>query len=133
MKLKGCFLSKSVDWRTPKKVYDKLNKEFNFNYDPCPYQSEDKTFLLKDWKERVYCNPPYNNIYEFVNKGLIELKRGNSQVLVYLLPVRTDTKWFHDLVLPNHKQIRFIRGRLRFNESNNNAPFPSMIVIFKND
>ena len=47
-----------------------------------------------------------------------------------LLPARTDTRWFHDYI--NKKaEIRFIKGRLKFGGSNNNAPFPSMVVIFR--
>jgi hypothetical protein len=52
-------------------------------------------------------------------------------VAVFLIPARTDTRWFHDIVLPNAKEIRFIRGRLHFGGSKNAAPFPSMIVIFE--
>ena len=50
---------------------------------------------------------------------------------VYLLPARTDTRWFHDLCLPHAKEIRFIRGRLKFGGSVHSAPFPNMIVIFE--
>lgn len=129
------FSSKSVDWRTPKEVYDGLNLEFNFNFDPCPYQSEDKTFLLKNWGKKVFCNPPYNNIYNFMEKALVEIKKENTEIAVFLVPSRTDSKWFHELVLPNYEEIRLIRGRLKFKQDNqgkiNNAPFPSCIIIFK--
>jgi len=50
-----------------------------------------------------------------------------------LLPARTDTKLFHEIILPLAKEIRFIKGRLQFQQYTNSAPFPSMIVIFKND
>jgi site-specific DNA-methyltransferase (adenine-specific) len=49
---------------------------------------------------------------------------------VYLIPARTDTRWFHQIVLPHAKEIRFIRGRLKFGGATNGAPFPSMVVIF---
>jgi len=49
-----------------------------------------------------------------------------------LLPVRTDTGWFHDYIL-NRAEIRFIRGRLNFNDGKGKAPFPSMIIIFRNE
>ena len=50
---------------------------------------------------------------------------------VFLIPARTDTRWFHDIVLPKAKEIRFIKGRLKFGDAVNSAPFPSMIVVFK--
>ena len=127
---KVCFSSKSVHWRTPKELYCGLDNEFKFNFDPCPYQSKERTGLLRDWNERVYCNPPYNNIYNFIEKALIELKKGNSEVVVFLLPSRTDSKWFHDLVLSNYHEIRLIRGRVKF-DGKHNAPFSSCIIIFK--
>jgi hypothetical protein len=47
-----------------------------------------------------------------------------------LIPARTDTAYFHDYIYQKHA-VRFIRGRLHFNESKNAAPFPSMVVIMR--
>lgn len=79
---------------------------------------------------RVWCNPPYGRyIREWVAKAAAAGDEG-AEVVVMLLPARTDTKWFHDYIY--HKaEIRFIRGRLKFGGSKNSAPFPSMIVIFR--
>lgn len=52
--------------------------------------------------------------------------------VVMLLPARTDTKWFHDYIY-NQAEIRFVRGRLKFGESQNSAPFPSMVVVFRSE
>lgn len=61
------------------------------------------------------------------------LERGlEAEIAVFLIPARTDTKWFHDLVLPNAREIRFLKGRLKFGGATFNAPFPSMIVVFEN-
>ena len=49
-----------------------------------------------------------------------------------LIPARTDTKYFHDFIW-NKSEIRFVKGRLKFGESKNSAPFPSMVVIYKNN
>lgn len=123
------FSHKSDDWSTPLDFFNKLNDEFNFNYDPCPLRSKEDG-LLEEWKGNVFINPPYSNIRKFLEKGIDELNKGNSTTLVYLLPARTDTKWFHDLIY-NKAEIRFIKGRLKFGNSKNSAPFPSMLVIFK--
>ena len=89
------FKSQSTEWATPRAVYDKLNAEFHFNFDPCPLGG-----------------------------------RVNS-LAVYLIPARTCTRWFHDLVLPHAKEIRFIRGRLTFGDAKAPAPFPSCVVVFE--
>nr|DAW24325.1 MAG TPA: DNA N-6-adenine-methyltransferase [Caudoviricetes sp.] len=47
-----------------------------------------------------------------------------------LIPARTDTRYFHDYI-QYRSEIRFIRGRLKFGNSKTNAPFPSMLVIFR--
>lgn len=48
-----------------------------------------------------------------------------------LIPARTDTKWFHDYVYKKDRvEVRFIKGRLKFEGAKNSAPFPSMVVIF---
>ena len=78
----------------------------------------------------MFCNPPYGkDISKWVRKGYEESKKPNTLV-VMLLPARTDTAYFHDYIY--HKaEIRFVRGRLHFNDSKNSAPFPSMVVIFR--
>lgn len=125
------FSSKTDNWSTPKDLYEELNKEFNFNLDPCPLRSLTDGLDI-DWIGNIFINPPYSNITPFIEKGLIELKKGNAKICVYLLASRTDTKWFHNYFYnqPN-VEIRFIKGRLKFGESKNSAPFPSMIVIVK--
>lgn len=122
---KVLFSSMKCNWHTPKELYSSLNTEFHFNHDPCP---EGAIFgIEQEWGSSTYCNPPYGRaVLEWIQKGVDEAKRGKT--IVFLLPSRTDTKWFHDLILPHAKEIRFIRGRLHFSDKGP-APFPSMIVI----
>ena len=69
---------KTDNWSTPKYLLDLLEKDFGkFDYDPCPLRTDDKTRLLTDWKGNVFCNPPYSNAKEFLNKALLEIKKGN--------------------------------------------------------
>ena len=80
-------------------------------------------------RERVWCNPPYGReIGKWVEKAYNESLVGVTVVM--LLPARTDTKWFHDYIY-GKAEIRFVRGRLKFGDSKNSAPFPSMVVVFK--
>ena len=123
------FSSKSVHWPTPKAVYDELYGEFNFDFDRCPLgetEADGTSTLFTHWQNRrVYCNPPYNNIAAFLERAR------EADVAVFLIPARTDTRWFHNIVLPCAAEIRFIKGRLKFGDAKNSAPFPSMIVIFR--
>ena len=128
---KQLFFSSSLQiGKTPKDLYDILNKEFNFDFDPCP---ENPTFngLLCNWKQSNFINPPYNQQKAWVVKAYLESL--NDKICVMLLPARTDTKLFHELIIKKAHEIRFIKGRLQFGGYTNSAPFPSMIVIFKND
>lgn len=118
------FSSLSVHWATPKAIYDALNSEFGFTLDPCPLRT--KTDFSKTWEgDRVFCNPPYGPLI-----GRYLEKAREAVCAVYLLPARTDTRWFHDYCLAAN-EIRFLKGRLRFSEVKGRATFPSMVVVFK--
>jgi site-specific DNA-methyltransferase (adenine-specific) len=116
------------DWATPKKLYENLNKEFNFDFDPCPINPEFNG-LEEEWGKSNFINPPFGpGIDKWLQKGIEEKrKRKNS---VFLLPARTDTKWFHELVLEYAAEVWFIKGRLCFDDCGIPAPFPCIIVVF---
>ena len=137
---KVMFSSASDEWATPQDFFDKLDEEFRFTLDPCAdsenhkcdkYFTKAQNGLIQDWgTERVYCNPPYGRgIGEWVAKC-----SRHKGLVVMLIPARTDTKWFHEYVYqkPN-VEIRFIKGRLRFGNSSNSAPFPSMVIVFNKE
>lgn len=135
---KGLFTSSTNEWATPRAFFDALNAEFDFTLDPCatPENAKCKDFytiendgLTQNWGgQRVFCNPPYGReIKDWVRKCYEESKR--AEVVVMLIPARTDTAYFHDYIYHKAKEVRFIRGRLHFNEAGP-APFPSMVVIF---
>jgi len=133
------FSSASEEWETPQDLFNKLNNEFNFtvdvasselNYKCKKHYTQKEDGLAQNWdNEVVWCNPPYGRkIGEWVKKA-----SESKAIIVMLLPARTDTKWFHDYIYNKQNiEIRFIKGRLKFGNSKNSAPFPSMIVIFKN-
>ena len=127
----GMFGSASQHWATPADLYKQLDKEFNFNHDPCPLLYEqwyNIDGLQEDWGTVSYCNPPYGReITKWLAKGYEEYKKGKT--IVFLVPSRTDTRWWHDYCM-KADEIRFLRGRLKFGGSKNSAPFPSAVVIF---
>jgi hypothetical protein len=125
----GLFSSASEHWATPKDLYQDLDREFHFNDDPCPLNSLTDG-LSREWGSSTYCNPPYGReILKWVIKALEESLKGKTVVM--LVPSRTDTVWFQCFILPFAYEIRFLKGRLHFNESKNSAPFPSCIVVFR--
>ena len=140
MNTKVMFSSENEVMATPQEFYNKLDEEFDFDLDPCaiPENAKCETFftpeqdgLKQNWVGySVFCNPPYGRkIKDWVEKCYQESKKPETQV-VMLIPARTDTSYFHDYIYHKAKEIRFVRGRLKFGNSKNSAPFPSMVVIF---
>ena len=123
------FSSLDQTGRTPKKLYDELDKEFSFDFDPCPNNPKFDGLAIQRGKVN-YINPPYKHQKVWVKKAYEESLKNKTCVM--LLPSRTDTRIFHEVILPYAKEIRFIKGRLRFEQYENSAPFPSMIVVFNN-
>lgn len=131
--------NESDEYETPIEIFSELDDEFHFNLDPCAtdenhkckrYFTEADNGLLKDWGGyRVFCNPPYSNLKSWVQKAYYEGMKDHT-VVVLLIPARTDTRYFHDYIY-NRSEIRFIKGRLKFGGHKINAPFPSMVVIFR--
>lgn len=134
---KVLFSHNSDEWETPQDLFDSLNKEFKFKIDVCATDKNHKCkkyYTMKDdglsqeWpkKKTAWCNPPYSNIKDWCKKCA-----SHDGTVAMLVPARTDTKWFHDYCYnKKNVEIRFLKGRLKFSNSKNSAPFPSMIVIF---
>lgn len=137
--MKNRNLEHKDDWATPTELYNSLDEEFNFNFDPCPL---DPVFdgLTIDWNTSNFINPPYSRKLKeaFIRKALEESIKG--KLCVMLLPVSTSSKIFHDVIYP-YAEIRFIRGRVKFAGVNTKGEFvdnrvgmhDSMIVIFRGD
>ena len=136
---RGMMTSKTDEWATPWGLFNKLDAVFHFTLDVCATPENTKCYrfftkeqdgLRQDWgRAVVWCNPPYGReIGKWVQKCAT-----HKGVAVMLVPARTDTRWWHDYINGNpDAQVRFLRGRLKFGDSKNSAPFPSAIVIFCN-
>lgn len=133
------FSSKSIDWSTPQELFDALDKRFQFTLDVCAsdknakvkrYFTRELDGLGQSWGgERCWMNPPYGReIGPWVEKARREAERG--ALVVGLLPARTDTAWFHEHVYRAATEIRFLKGRLKFEGAAASAPFPSMIAVW---
>ncbi len=130
------FSSKKDTWSTPQDFFDALNAEFGFTCDVCAlpenakcekYFTPEQDGLAQEWSGVCWCNPPYGRqIGRWVQKAA-----QSECTVVMLLPARTDTGWFHDWIY-GKTEVRFLRGRLKFSEYGNAAPFPNMVVVFRN-
>lgn len=136
------FSSKTDMWPTPQKFFDEQNKIHSFTLDCCASKDNakcDKFFTEEDnglqqtWTGNVWMNPPYGRgIGEWVKKAYESVfVEGSSDKVVCLLPARTDTKWFHNWCVKG--KVEFIKGRLKFGDAKNSAPFPSMLVVFEKE
>lgn len=129
--------SKSHEWETPQPLFDSLRREFPFALDVCALRSNAKCRrffsprvdgLKQAWRGVCWMNPPYGRqIGDWVRKAFESAQAGAT--VVCLLPARTDTAWWHDYARKG--EVRFLRGRLKFSDSANSAPFPSAIVVFR--
>ena len=135
---KGMLSSQHDCWETQQELFDELDREFSFTLDVCAlpenvkctrFFSPQDDGLEQPWDGVCWCNPPYGSaLKRWVEKAAWESGRGVTTVM--LLPARTDTGWFHDYI-KDKAEVRFLRGRIRFMGAKYNAPFPSMVAVFK--
>lgn len=144
---KKIHINNDDNYATPPQFYEALNKRFNFDFDPCPYNEGEiiEDGLKIDWGKSNFVNPPYSKKLKeaFIKKGIEEAKKGKTSV--FLIPVSTSTKLFHEWIKPNATEIEFIKGRIKFGKIDKQGKFylplnkhgktqngtkDSMIVIF---
>lgn len=145
---KTLFSSDSTEWETPQELFDQLNKEFKFTLDVCAtsdnkkapiYFDKDTNGLDRSWEGSCWMNPPYGrDIGLWIAKAAEEALKGAT--VVCLLPARTDTRYFHEYIWDAEKhqtkpgvELRLLKGRLKFVGAPSSAPFPSMVVVFRQE
>ena len=140
MAISPCLYSSGTEeWATPQAFFDELDAEFNFTLDPCAsaenakcstYFTKTLDGLKQDWgSHRVFCNPPYGRTMRNWSRKCYEASQGGALV-VLLAHARTDTRWFHEWVY-RKAQLRFVKGRLKFGDGRQSAPFPSLVAIYR--
>jgi len=132
------FRSETCEWATPQEVFAEWDKKFAFTLDPCAtadnskckyFFTKDENGLVQDWgTESVFMNPPYGReIGLWMKKAYVSAKNGAT--VVCLVPARTDTLWWHDFAMKG--EIYLFKGRLKFGDAKNSAPFPSAVIVFE--
>jgi phage N-6-adenine-methyltransferase len=138
------YSSRSEEWTTPASFYAKLNAEFDFDLDAaataentkCLRYLDIQTDALKvNWAEHgsiIFCNPPYGRE---IGKWFAKAREAQAAgaLVVMLAPARTDTRWWHEHVQGIASEVRFVKGRLKFGDGKQSAPFPSAVIIYRPD
>ena len=135
---KGLMSSTTDNWATPQNFFNEQNAKYGpFDVDVCAddanakcamFYTKAQDGLQQEWKGKCWMNPPYGRVIKLWMKKAYESSQ-NGATVVCLVPARTDTSWWHDYAMKG--EITFVRGRLQFGDSNDNAPFPSAVVVFK--
>lgn len=139
-KKESVFFSSETDlWETPKDFFDVLDREFKFTLDVCAnadnakceqFFTKEDDALVKDWGQGIcWMNPPYGKaISDFMRKAYKASRKGAW--VVCLVPARMDTNWWFNWVVGKATECRIVKGRLRFGNAKNVAPFVSAVVIY---
>lgn len=134
------FSNKDNSWSTPQDLFDRLNSVFNFDIDlaaaddtaKCKkyYTEEDDAFKY-EWNEKnAYINPPYGRYQiKWIERASEQSIKYNNTI-VMLIPARPDTKAWQNVIFKSASTICFIKGRLKFGNSKDSAPFPSALIVF---
>lgn len=105
------------DWLTPPEIISALG---GFDTDPCasqfqPWRTAAEQFtidddgLAREWRGRVWCNPPYGPHAEKFLRRMAE--HGNGVLLIF---ARTETKSFQKYCWKQADAMLFMAGRIRF-------------------
>jgi phage N-6-adenine-methyltransferase len=134
--------AKGDEWETPPDFFEKLNAEFDFSLDCCAskenhklprYFTKEDNALERCWPGIVWMNPPYSRplFTYFLKKAIYEVTEGAASIVVALIPASTDTKDWHNLIMPYADEVRFVKGRVSFVGAPGPPRFPSAVVVFR--
>jgi phage N-6-adenine-methyltransferase len=131
------FSRKSDEYETPWELFNELDRKHGpITLDVCATAEKAKCAafyspaddgLAQPWTGTCWMNPPFSAIADWVAQADEAAKAGAT--VVCLLPVRTDTRWWHAHVA--HHEIEFRKGRVKFAGAKSGAPFPSAVVVMR--
>jgi len=131
------FRSETIEYSTPRALFDPLAVEFRLTRDVCAnhanaklpaYWTKDDDALTKEWTDNSWMNPPFNrDLSKWVKKAHGETKKHENTV-VCLIPVRSNTKWWRETVCD--AEVRFINGEVNFSDLERGLWLPMCVTIF---
>ena len=146
--MSGGYIAKAArtDWLTPGEVVDVVEEAFGgrVDLDPCgnkrslvgarhQYLLPHKDGLHSPWMGKVFVNPPFDNVGDWLEKAWIESQvdrpRGQAYECIFLMPSRTDTRSWQAYAA-TAKAICFWAGRITFHGAPASAPFPTAFLYW---
>lgn len=130
--------AKSMEWETPWWLFDLLNLEFQFTVDAAAskynakmerYWTMKENGLVQSWtEESVFINPPFlaEDLRRWTEKAWVSTRDVLTKA-VMVVPVKADQPWWHDYAIKT--EIRFIHGRVTFNEEVAKGTFPGPVAV----
>jgi uncharacterized protein YihD (DUF1040 family) len=118
--------NKKEYWITPPDVYKKLDDEFHFDFDPCPYPYQGFDGIEVEWGKSTYCNPPFNKLdnqcgrsmTDWIRKGIDENKKGKDVVIVF------NTRNLFNMLIEAGAEVRSL-GRVKWLDGKTREPWKS--------
>lgn len=84
--------------------------------------------LHVEWYDSTFSIANYSKAPQWVEKACREAEKGKT--IVMLIPARTNSKWFHEKVLEQATEVRFIQGNVIIN-GNPKSTVPDCLVVYK--
>lgn len=141
------FMSENQAWGTPAQFLDFLKVRRGWEPDLDAAASKDNAKapeyydlesdgLASAWFGDVWLNPPFGReLPKWLEKCAEEIEKPAVHSIYTLIPARTDTRWFHEIVMEKASMVYLIKGRFNFQFPGQvpgaNAPFPSMLVVWR--
>jgi hypothetical protein len=132
----------SQDVRTPHDVFERLDAQYRFDLDPCdsiekpdwlgiPSYNLNRGLngLKLPWYGNVFVNPPWNDIQTWITKAFIELEDKRANFVIFFIPSRTETNWYHRLLNSEFfLNLSFLNKRVHFDGQK--GPYVTGISVF---
>jgi site-specific DNA-methyltransferase (adenine-specific) len=136
---KNAFKSKSGEYETPNEIVEPLKKEFDLELDVCAtrentkceffFTKEDDAFS-KEWNKNFWMNPPFSkDLKKWVQRAYKQSLK-HKVIGVLILPVRSNTNWWHKYIIDTKAEVRFLKGETKFVGHKRGLWLPFAIVIF---
>ena len=135
-------ISNRMDWETPQWIFSQLDEQYGFGLDAAAsdenrlcerWYTESDDGLTKKWSQNTWVNPPYaRHVGDWVAKAAAEAEKWKVWVAI-MINAKTDTKYWHDIVMAEAHRILFVRGRVKFllqGKPYMTARSPSCVVVF---
>ena len=120
-------------WITPPELYKRLDDEFHFDFDPCPYPFSGVDGTEIEWGNTTYLNPPFRKSdghfdkgpTAFIRKAIEENKKGKTVVITI------NTNAFINMLIEAGAEMRSL-GRVKWLDGKTNEPWksPSNTTLF---